>query len=177
DRSYRRHRLHFWAKRVVERLQSFFLQIDIAEIVLHKADQPNAFFDFLDSHRLTREDRAEINFFTMQTDASTAGDVDGAVVKRIGQFRQSAIVAGGWRVDFRGALHVQGLMGPLVVELFEKIIEFALLLQAVPARGARGLRFEREVHAFMPAILLRMTGLDAFDGDAQAQPPDRELGE
>jgi hypothetical protein len=53
-------------------------------------------------------------------------------------------------------------MGPLVVELFEKIIEFALLLQAVPARGARGLRFEREVHRFMPAILLRMTGLDAF---------------
>jgi hypothetical protein len=37
-------------------------------------------------------------------------------------------------------------MGPLVVELFEKIIEFALLLQAVPARVARGLRFEREVH-------------------------------
>src|SRR3981189_1182751 len=39
DRSYRRHRLHFWAKRVVERLQSFFLQIDVAEIVLHKADR------------------------------------------------------------------------------------------------------------------------------------------
>jgi hypothetical protein len=37
-------------------------------------------------------------------------------------------------------------MGPLVVELFEKIIEFALLLQAVSARVARGLRFEREVH-------------------------------
>ena len=68
-------------------------------------------------------------------------------------------------------------MGPLVVELFEKIIEFALLLQAVAARGARGLRFEREVLAFVPAILLRMTGLDAFDGDAQAQPRDLELGE
>src|SRR6266853_4972057 len=46
-----------------------------------------------------------------------------------------------------------------------------------PPAGARGLRFECEVHAFMPAILLRMTGLDAFDGDAQAQPPDRERGE
>src|SRR5439155_23502842 len=40
-RSYRRHRLHFWAKRVVERLQSFFLQIDVPEIVVHKAHQPD----------------------------------------------------------------------------------------------------------------------------------------
>jgi hypothetical protein len=29
----------------------------------------------------------------------------------------------------------------------------------------------------MPAVLLRMTGLDAFDRDAQAQPPNREPGE
>jgi hypothetical protein len=38
NRTYRRHGLHFWAERVVERLQSFFLQIDVPEIVLHKAD-------------------------------------------------------------------------------------------------------------------------------------------
>ena len=30
------------------------------------------------------------------------------------------------------------------------------------------------MHALMPAILLRVTGLDAFNGDAQTQPPDRE---
>src|SRR6266404_3807750 len=137
NRSYRRHRLHFWAKRVVERLQSFFLQIDVAEIVLHKADQPNTFFDFFDPQGLSCEDRAEINFFAVQTDASAVGDVNDAVVKRISKFWQAAIAADGGSVDFRGALHVQGLMGPLVVELFEKIIEFALLLQAVPARGAR----------------------------------------
>src|SRR5690349_5357819 len=53
DSSYRTHRLHFWAERVVERLQSFFLQIDVAEIVLHKADQPNPFFDFFDAHGLS----------------------------------------------------------------------------------------------------------------------------
>jgi hypothetical protein len=39
DRSYRRHRLHFWAKRVVERLQSFFLQIDVAEIVRYSPER------------------------------------------------------------------------------------------------------------------------------------------
>src|SRR5882762_6811236 len=97
-------------------------------------------------------------FFAGKYDASEVGDVNDAVVKRISKFWQAAIAADGGSVDFRGALHVQGLMRPFVVELFEKIIEFALLLQAVPTRGARGLRFEREVHAFMPAILLRMTG-------------------
>lgn len=29
----------------------------------------------------------------------------------------------------------------------------------------------------MPSVLLRVTRLDAFDRDAEAKPPDRELGE
>src|SRR6266568_381256 len=162
----RTHRLHFWAKRVVERLQSFFLQIDVPEIVIHKADQPNTFLDLLDTDSLPREDGAEINFFAVETDTSAVGDVDGAVVKRIIKFRQAAIGAGGGSIDFRGALHVEGLVRPLVVELLEKIIEFALLLQTVHARGTSGFGFERKMHALMPTVLLRMTGLDAFDGDA-----------
>src|SRR6267142_7184817 len=83
----RTHRLHFWAKRVFKRLQSFFLQIDVAKIVIHKADQPNTFFHFFDTNSLTSEDRAEVDFFAVQTDTSAAGDVDGFVVERIVQFR------------------------------------------------------------------------------------------
>ena len=71
----RTHRLHFWAKRVVERLQGFFLQINVPKIVIHKADQPNTFFNFLDTHSLPRKDRAEIDFLAVETDASAAGDV------------------------------------------------------------------------------------------------------
>jgi hypothetical protein len=99
--------------------------------------------------------------FAVQADTSAVGDVNGVVVKRIGEFRQAAIVARGGRVDFRGALHAQGLMRPLVVELLKKIIEFALLLQTVQACGASGLRFERRVHALMPA---RAVGQDLQTG-------------
>jgi hypothetical protein len=57
------------------------------------------------------------------------------------------------------------------VELLEKIIEFGLLLQTVQTCGTSGFRFKSEMHALVPAILLWMTRLDAFDGDAQTQPP------
>ena len=68
-------------------------------------------------------------------------------------------------------------MRSLVVEFLEKIVELGLLLQTVHACGASGFVFEREMHALMPPVLLRMTRLDAFDGDAQTQPPDGEFGE
>ena len=64
-------------------MQSFFLQIDVAEIVIHKADQPNTFFDLLDPNRLPREDGAEINFLAVETNTPAVGDVNGAVMKRI----------------------------------------------------------------------------------------------
>src|SRR5260221_14585457 len=52
-----------------------------------------------------------------------------------------------------------------------------LLLQAVRAWRSGCLLLEGKVHALVPAVLLRMAGLDALDGNAEAKPPDRELGE
>ncbi|MGY4625424.1 uncharacterized protein YndB with AHSA1/START domain [Bradyrhizobium sp. USDA 4486] len=67
-------------------------------------------------------------------------------------------------------------MGALGIELVHEGIEALLLLQAVEARRPGGLLLEGEMHALVPAILLRMTWLDALDGDTEAEPPYRELG-
>jgi uncharacterized protein DUF1552 len=71
------------ARRVFEGLQSFLLQIDKAQIVLHKADQPDANVDFLDTDGLARQGFAEIDFLPVKADAAAAGDDHGSVVKRI----------------------------------------------------------------------------------------------
>jgi len=38
NRTFRRHGLHFWPEGVLQGLQGFFLQINIAKIVIHKTD-------------------------------------------------------------------------------------------------------------------------------------------
>ena len=52
-----------------------------------------------------------------------------------------------------------------------------MLLQGVEGSGPGGFFFEGQVHAFMAPVLLRLSGLDAFDADAEAQPPDRQGAE
>jgi hypothetical protein len=65
----------------------------------------------------------------------------------------------------------------LAIKFFQEGVEFPLLLQDVGTCRTRGLLFQSQMHPFMTAVLLRMTGLNALSGDSQAQPPDRELGE
>ena len=48
------------------------LQIDI--IIVHKADQPDTVVDFLETHGLTGERSAEIDFLFVDADSSAAGD-------------------------------------------------------------------------------------------------------
>ena len=63
-------------------------------------------------------------------------------------------------------------MRTLAIELFHEDVELSLLLQDIGAGRAGGFLLERQMHAFMAAVLLGMTRLDALDRDAQPQPPD-----
>src|SRR5579864_7842900 len=86
NRTFRRHGLHFWPEGVLQGLQSFFLQINIAQIVIHKTDQPDAVVHFFDSDRLTGEGYAEVDLLVVQTNTPAASDDDGAVVERVVRF-------------------------------------------------------------------------------------------
>ena len=68
-------------------------------------------------------------------------------------------------------------MWPLAVEDLDEVIEACLLLQEVASRRFGSLFFQRQMHAFVTAILLRMARLDALDADAQTEPPDGELAQ
>jgi hypothetical protein len=48
------------AERVVERLQGFLLQVELAEIIVHEACEPNAIVDFLDAEFLAGEHGRDI---------------------------------------------------------------------------------------------------------------------
>ena len=80
-------------------------------------------------------------------------------------------------IDLGRALHVEGFVRTLVVEDFDEVVEACLLLQEVGRGRLGGFFLEGEMHAFMAAVLLVMSGLNAFHPDPQAKPPDGELAQ
>jgi hypothetical protein len=133
--------------------------------------------NFLDADRLAGKDGAEVYFFVSQTDASAIGDHDDLVVEGIIDVGQTLIGAGGRLIDLDWALHIQSLVRALVIEDFHELIEAGLLLEEVAGGRLGGFFLQGEMHAFVAAILLRMAGLDAFNANAQAEPPDGELAQ
>jgi len=63
------------------------------------------------------------------------------------------------------------------LKTFHEVIEAGLLRQKVVSGRLGGFFLQCEMHAFVATILLRMSRLDAFDGDAQAKPPDSEFAD
>ena len=87
--------------------------------------------NLFDADRLAGKDRAEINFFAAQTDATAMGDDDGLVVEGIVDIGQSLVGAGRRLIDLGRALHVQGFVRAFVMEDFDKVIESGLLLKEI----------------------------------------------
>ena len=70
-------------------MQGFLLQVEVAEIVVHEAGEPNAVVDFPDAEALAGQHGGDVNPLVVQAEASASRNEYVAVVQRIGQFRQS----------------------------------------------------------------------------------------
>src|ERR1700757_2492832 len=77
------------------------LQIEISEIVVAEADEPDAVVDFPDAEAPACEHGGDVDPLAVQADAAAGGDENVAVVERIGQF-------GHCRSEWRGADRVPG---------------------------------------------------------------------
>ena len=49
-------------------MQSFLLQVEISEIIVHEADEPNAFVDFLDAEFLAGQHGWDVDPLAMQAE-------------------------------------------------------------------------------------------------------------
>ena len=75
----------------MEGLQGFLLQVEVAEIIVHEACEPNALVDLLDAGSLASQHGGDADPLAMQAETSASGDENIAVVERIGQFGQTVI--------------------------------------------------------------------------------------
>ena len=72
------------AEWVVEGLQGLLLQVEVSEIVMHEADEPNAVVDFLDAELLAGQHDRDVDLLAMQAEPSAGRDENVAVMERIG---------------------------------------------------------------------------------------------
>ena len=68
-------------------------------------------------------------------------------------------------------------MRPLGVELVDEGVEAFLLLDGVAGGWPGGMLLQGEVHALVSTVLLGVSGFDALEPQAEAEPPAGELGQ
>ncbi len=74
-------------------MQCFLFQVDISQIVVHEAYEPNRVVDLLAADDLAGEDLAEIDFPAVATDAPAWGHRDGLVMAGIIDVRRAGVAA------------------------------------------------------------------------------------
>ncbi len=81
-------------ERVLNRLQPHGLGIEVAEIVLHEADEPDTVGHLLDADTLAGEHGAEVDLAALVANAAAVGDQRSSVTKRILEIAQPLVGSG-----------------------------------------------------------------------------------
>src|SRR5262249_57230255 len=99
-------------ERIVDRFQSARLIVEVAEIVLHEGDEPQALGHLRHADILPREHLTEIHLLALQADAATVRHGDGVLMKGIAQVFDPAIDARRARREVGGDFHRRRSMTP-----------------------------------------------------------------
>src|SRR5437762_3840589 len=69
---YRGHRYHFWSEGICKGFEPASLVVEVSEIVIDKADEPNPLVGLLDTDGLAGEHLAEIDLLPIEADAAAS---------------------------------------------------------------------------------------------------------
>jgi hypothetical protein len=89
-------------RRICERFEPASLVVEVSEIIIAKADEPNAIVGLFDSDGLAGEDPAEIDLLPIEADAVAGRDGGGPVMEGIVDFREASIGPRRSAVSLRG---------------------------------------------------------------------------
>jgi ABC-type uncharacterized transport system substrate-binding protein len=78
----------------LDRFESARLVVEVSEIIVHKADQPNLVAHLFDTNALAGEDDAEIDLAAIEADAAACGHGGGSIVEWIIELRQASVGSG-----------------------------------------------------------------------------------
>ncbi len=68
-------------------------------------------------------------------------------------------------------------MRTVLIEDADELIELRLLLEEIFGGRLGGFLLQGQMHTFVAAVLLGVSGLDALEVDAESQPPHGQLGQ
>ena len=88
NRLFRRHRGHFSTERIFGAFHPPVLLVEKAQVVVHKAHQPDPLADLFDPDPLSGKYAAQVDLASSEADTPAARDQDGAVVEGILQLPQ-----------------------------------------------------------------------------------------
>jgi len=83
-------------------LQGSLFQVDIAQIIVDEADEPNSLVDFFNAEPLSGQDGGDVDFLSVDADTAAGDNEDVAVVEGIIEVRQAAVGAPLGEIDLGG---------------------------------------------------------------------------
>src|SRR5580765_5325835 len=154
--------------RIIDRFQPARLVVEVAQVVVHERDEPDALAHLFDAHLLSGKDLAHVDLPTLPANPPARCNDGGPIVKGVLELVEPLIAARGRTIATGRRLHVERLMRALVVKALRESVETRLLLKDRRLRGPRGFRLQRKVQPLMSPVLLRVPGGDPLEPNPEA---------